>query len=100
MPEDKDILEEIAEELEKEAFDLIDAQLASGSGEEEDTEKAKATVKDVIAYCTEQALQYAKTPEEFEREFNECINEWYSTVLIISKKALRKVRSQMKRGAK
>jgi len=87
---EKDLVEKIAEEFEREALEYIENVVESGSGREEDTEKARETVRSVVVYCTEQAKQNARTPEEFKNEYNACIKEWFSTLMLISNKFLKK----------
>jgi len=99
MPE-KDIVDKIAEEFEKQAMEFIESEILAGSGREEDTEKARETVKAVVSFCVEQAKANARSPEEFKTEFDACIKEWFSTLMIISnrflRKATRKVREEKK----
>ena len=89
MP-DKDLVDKIAEEFEREAMEFIENVLESGSGREEDTERARETVRSVVSYCVEQAKQNARSPEEFKNEYSACIKEWFSTLMLISNKFLRK----------
>ncbi|RLE41547.1 hypothetical protein DRJ19_03455 [Candidatus Woesearchaeota archaeon] len=97
MPEEKDIVDKIAEEFEKQALEFIESEVFAGSGNEEATEKARETVRAVVAYCIDEAKKHARTPEEFRNEFNTCTNEWFSTITIITNKFLRKTVKKLRK---
>jgi len=90
MPEKGEYsLEELAEDFKREAIEYIESELFSGTGEEEATERARETVRAFLFYCIDQAVKYAKTPEDLKKETIECLNELHSTGVIIANRILR-----------
>ena len=96
----KDIVKEIADKFLASAEEFIEEELISPEGSEEESELAKKTVLYVLKYCSKKAQQYASTPEEFQEELKKCINEWYSTDMMLINRFLSKAIEEVRKKAK
>lgn len=87
---DVDIVSKIAEKFEREALEFIESEVSAAEGGEELSERARETVKGVVTFCIEEAKRHSRSPEEFQNEFRTCVNEWFSTIMLITNRFLKK----------